>query len=49
MMRVRDEGAFCRWLIGQQGEAEIVSPKRLRKEFRRMIQRIADRYAEESV
>ncbi len=45
-LEVRDEGAFCRWVLGQQGEAEILSPRRLRRELRRMIRGILDAYPE---
>jgi predicted DNA-binding transcriptional regulator YafY len=45
VMKVRDEDAFCRWVLGQFGKAEIISPKRLRRDVRRLIARIADRYA----
>ncbi|MFO7769097.1 MAG: WYL domain-containing protein [bacterium] len=45
-LEVRDDRAFCRWVLGQQGEVEILSPRRLRRELRRMIRGIMESYPE---
>jgi len=44
IMRVRDDDAFCRWILSQRGEVEILSPKRLRKQMRSLIRKVQDRY-----
>ena len=39
-MKVRDDAAFLRWVLSQQGEVEILAPRRLRREMRRLIERV---------
>lgn len=46
VMKVRDDDAFCRWVLGQQGEVEILSPKRLRRQMRSLIRTVLRRYAQ---
>ncbi len=41
ILHVRDDAAFLRWVLAQQGEVEIVTPRRLRREMRRLIERVA--------
>ncbi len=45
IMKVRDDAAFCRWVLSQQGDVEILSPRRLRREMRALINRVIDRHA----
>ncbi len=40
MLKVRDDAAFLRWVLSQQGEVEIMAPRRLRREMRRLIDRV---------
>jgi predicted DNA-binding transcriptional regulator YafY len=44
VMKVRDDAAFCRWVLAQQGGVEILSPRRLRREIRALIKRMIDRH-----
>ncbi len=48
VMKVRDDAAFCRWVLSQQGEVEILSPRRLRREMRALIKRVIDRHVPEA-
>lgn len=40
IMKVRDDAAFCRWVLAQQGDVEILLPKRIRKEMRSLIREV---------
>jgi predicted DNA-binding transcriptional regulator YafY len=42
VMKVRDDAAFCRWVLAQQGRVEILSPRRMRREMRSLIRRMID-------
>ena len=44
IIKVRDDAAFCRWVLGQHGEVEILAPKRLRKEMRGLIRNLLAGY-----
>lgn len=44
VIKVRDEPAFCRWVLAQQGDVEILAPKRLRREMRALIRRLMSAY-----
>jgi predicted DNA-binding transcriptional regulator YafY len=44
LMRVRDDDAFCRWVLGEQGEVEILAPKRMRREMRNLIRSVSEAY-----
>jgi predicted DNA-binding transcriptional regulator YafY len=45
LMHVRDDDAFCRWVLGEQGEVEIVGPKRMVREMRNLIRSVSEAYA----
>ena len=40
-LKVRDDAAFLRWVLSQQGEVEIITPRRLRREMKRLIEHVA--------
>lgn len=40
VIKVRDDEAFCRWVLAQQGDVEILAPRRLRREMRSLIMKI---------
>jgi predicted DNA-binding transcriptional regulator YafY len=44
VMKVRDDTAFCRWVLAQQGGVEILSPRRLRRQIRALIKRMIERH-----
>jgi proteasome accessory factor B len=43
-IKVRDDNAFCRWVLSQQGDVEILAPRRLRRQMRSMINRLVATY-----
>lgn len=44
VIKVRDDIAFCRWVLAQQGDVEILAPRRLRRDMRSLIRRLIDAY-----
>jgi len=44
VMRVREDEAFLRWVLGEQGEVEILSPKRMRRDLRTLLRELMTVY-----